>query len=240
MMHTTYYRNELIEIILLKNKPVIYREHNHVSTYTIGFIVDGTVTLTLDGKTTLYQQENFFITAPYQVHELSLPENYEMLSFSINAKLVYLYQPGPLFEMVSNLLDSLPITLKLTLVKTAIEKLYKCSPASIEDPNIRVIADMLRQQPEISIDIQKMAKYAYLSKFHYIKRFKEDVGITPHRFQLQNKIRKAQRLIDNGTPLSIVATDLGFFDQSHFIKCFKEVVGLTPLQYKRSAKRLPD
>lgn len=99
---------------------------------------------------------------------------------------------------------------------------------------------MLRQQPEVSIDIQNMAEHAYMSKFHYIKRFKGDVGITLHRFQLQNKIRKAQRLIENGTSLSIVAADLGFFDQSHFIKCFKEVVGLTPLQYKRSAKRLPD
>ena len=62
--------------------------------------------------------------------------------------------------------------------------------------------------------------------------------MTPHKFQMQNKVRKAQRMIEKGEPLSVVAMDLGFYGQSHFIKCFKNIVGLTPREYKQSFRRL--
>ena len=40
-----------------------------------------------------------------------------------------------------------------------------------------------------------MAQNAFVSKYHFIRRFKAEVGLTPHQFQLQNRIRKAQRLM---------------------------------------------
>lgn len=83
-----------------------------------------------------------------------------------------------------------------------------------------------------------MADEIYFSKFYYIKRFKQNIGMTPHKFQLQNKIRKAQRMIENGARLTVIATDLGFYDQSHFIKCFKSIVGITPSEYRQSFKKI--
>lgn len=37
-----------------------------------------------------------------------------------------------------------------------------------------------------------MAQNAFLNKYHFIRSFKAEAGLTPHQFQIQNRIRKAQ------------------------------------------------
>ena len=64
------------------------------------------------------------------------------------------------------------------------------------------------------------------------------MGLTPHQFQLQNRIRKAQRLMHNAETITEVALSTGFCDQSHFIKQFEKQVGLPPLTYKLSSQTI--
>jgi hypothetical protein len=49
---------------------------------------------------------------------------------------------------------------------------------------------------------RQWAKAAGVSQDQLIRRFKREVGLTPHRFLLQNRIRKAQRLIERGMPIA--------------------------------------
>ena len=79
---------------------------------------------------------------------------------------------------------------------------------------------------------------AFVSKYHFIRSFKAEVGITPHEFQLQNRIRKAQRLMRSSKTITEVALSTGFCDQSHFIKQFEKQVGLPPLTYKLSSQTI--
>ncbi len=83
-----------------------------------------------------------------------------------------------------------------------------------------------------------MAKNAFLSKYHFIRNFKAEVGLTPHQFQIQNRIRKAQRLIHKTDTITEVALATDFCDQSHFIKEFKKQIGLTPLTYKQASRTI--
>ncbi len=55
---------------------------------------------------------------------------------------------------------------------------------------------------------------------------------TPHRFQLQNRVRKGQRLLAGPATVAEAAA-AGFCDQSHFDRQFKRLVGLNPAAYKR-------
>jgi AraC-like DNA-binding protein len=84
-----------------------------------------------------------------------------------------------------------------------------------------------------------MAQNAFISKYHFIRSFKAEVGLTPHQFQIQNRIRKAQRLIHETDTITEVALTTGFCDQSHFIKQFEKYVGLPPLTYKYSSGIIP-
>jgi len=238
MNNTIYYRSEYLEIIHLKNKSITYNEHNHVSVYIIGLIIEGIVTLKCDEQIAFFSSDSFFVIRPYQIHGLLLPENYNMLSLCIHKDLVSKNKPNNLFNMLIDILSQSLLTVNPALLANAIEALYHCEPFQPFDSNIMSSAYILWKNPENNICVQSMADSIYFSKYHYIKRFKQIIGMTPHKFQLQNKVRKAQRLIEDGEPLTSIATGLGFYDQSHFIKCFKNIVGITPSEYKRSFKRL--
>ena len=93
----------------------------------------------------------------------------------------------------------------------------------------------------MKLSIDEMAQSLYISKYHFIRSFKQAVGLTPHQFQIQNRIRKAQHMLSNAdsiTSMTEVALTTGFCDQSHFIKHFERYVGLTPAVYKISCKML--
>lgn len=238
MDNTTYYRSEYLEIIQLKNKPIIYNEHNHVSVYTIGLVIEGVVTLKCNEQTIIFSPNSFFVIKPYQIHALLLPENYNMLSLCIHKDFVAKYEPNDLCGMLASLLSQSCLTVSYTLLVNAINALYNCEPFQSFDSSILASAYILWRSPESNICVQEMADEIYFSKFHYIKRFKQNIGMTPHKFQVQNRVRKAQRMIEKDEPLAIIAMDLGFYDQSHFIKCFKGIVGLTPSEYRQSFKKL--
>lgn len=92
----------------------------------------------------------------------------------------------------------------------------------------------IERYPESKFSVEEMARAAFTSKYHFIRSFKKEVGLTPHQFQIQNRIRKAQRLMNRTETITEVALNTGFCDQSHFIKQFEKMVGLTPTAYKMS------
>ena len=91
------------------------------------------------------------------------------------------------------------------------------------------------ENPENIYLIEQMAHDVCISPFHMIREFKKAFGLTPHQFQMQCKVRKAQKLLAERSS-SEVTFDAGFYDQSHMDRCFKKVVGLSPKEYKRAVK----
>ncbi len=92
--------------------------------------------------------------------------------------------------------------------------------------------------PEKNFRLEDLAKEIYVSKFNLVRKFKEEIGLTPHSFLVQNRIRKAKELLDQNMKITEVGAEVGFFDQSHFVKAFKSVVGITPSEYVRSLEKL--
>ena len=108
----------------------------------------------------------------------------------------------------------------------------------ISEPFIDLAKNQLERYPEKKLSIDEMAQSAYISKYHFIRSFKQVVGLTPHQFQIQNRIRKAQHMLNDIDSITEVALTTGFCDQSHFIKQFEKYVGLTPTVYKTSCRQL--
>ena len=84
----------------------------------------------------------------------------------------------------------------------------------------------------MKLSIDEMARSSYISKYHFIRSFKKAVGLTPHQFQIQNRVRKAQQMLKYVDNITEVALTTVFCDQSHFIKQFERYVGLTLLYTK--------
>ena len=72
-----------------------------------------------------------------------------------------------------------------------------------------------------------------VSPFHLVRVFTRAVGLSPHQYLVQTRIRHATRLLAQGLPCSLVAAMTGFADQSHLTTQFKRYLGITPASYQR-------
>jgi AraC-like DNA-binding protein len=98
-----------------------------------------------------------------------------------------------------------------------------------------VIKREILGNPELELSIDQMSKKVNVSSYHVIRKFSDENGLTPHKFQMQCRIRKAQKLLRQGYRVVDVAHMVGFCDQSHLDRVFKKQVGITPEQFINSA-----
>ena len=104
---------------------------------------------------------------------------------------------------------------------------------------VQQLCDTMENHAEKPLCLDDMAMQTHFSKYHLLRLFKQEVGLTPHQFQLQNRIRKAQKQILCCTSMAEVALDAGFCDQSHFIRQFEKLLGLSPTRYRCACWTLP-
>ncbi len=83
--------------------------------------------------------------------------------------------------------------------------------------------------------LQALARFAGLSAFHLCRVFREAVGMAPHAYQTQVRVRRAKALLRAGLPITQAAVEAGFYDQAHLTRHFKRIVGLTPGRYVADA-----
>lgn len=98
---------------------------------------------------------------------------------------------------------------------------------------LQPVMDVLRQRLEHTPALQELASLAGMSRYQLIRAFRRATGLTPHAWQIDQRIQEARRRLCEGQALAVVAHALGFADQSHFQRVFKAHAGATPGQYRR-------
>jgi len=83
-----------------------------------------------------------------------------------------------------------------------------------------------------SLKLDDVAAVAGMSRYHFIRAFRQAYGIAPHAFQVAQRVSSGRKLLSSGMSISKVAASLGFSDQSHFHRNFKKMVATTPKRYK--------
>ncbi len=97
----------------------------------------------------------------------------------------------------------------------------------------RVTEHILNHLAE-TVRLAELASLVGLSQSQFGRAFKASTGVTPHRWQLNARIAKAEELLlANTMPLSEIALVTGFAEQSHFSRVFKNVVGASPRAWQR-------
>ncbi len=84
-----------------------------------------------------------------------------------------------------------------------------------------------------NVDIDEIAKTAFLSKYHFIRSFKSLYGQTPHQYLKDIRIEKAKHLLKSDMPLQDVCLAVGYESMPSFSNFFKKAAGLTPLAYRQ-------
>jgi AraC-like DNA-binding protein len=104
-------------------------------------------------------------------------------------------------------------------------------PPGREPRAVRLSRAYLEEHAEEHVTLGALARFAGLSPFHLCRVFREAVGMTPHAYQTQVRVRRAKSLLRAGLPIALVAAEAGFYDQAHLTRHFKRIVGLTPGRY---------
>ncbi len=84
-----------------------------------------------------------------------------------------------------------------------------------------------------TITLSELCAMAGLSKYHFLRSFTRQKGISPYSYLEAVRIGNAKVYLEKGMPPMEVAYRTGFSDQSHFTNFFKKLIGLTPRQYMR-------
>ena len=93
-----------------------------------------------------------------------------------------------------------------------------------------------------TIRVMDLVRVVQFSPHRFDRVFKESFGCTPHQYVMRRRIERAQKLLlMSNDPLSRIAAECGFVNQSHLSNLFRKIVGETPGKWRRiHAKRHGD
>lgn len=82
-----------------------------------------------------------------------------------------------------------------------------------------------------NISLEDLSRHTGFSKYHFLRMFTKEKGITPYRFIECVKLTKAKEMLIQGIDIVDISSKLGFSSQSHFTNFFKKYTRVTPKQY---------
>ena len=101
-----------------------------------------------------------------------------------------------------------------------------------KDAFLMVVRDYIHDHIEDDITIDDLSHVANISKYHLIRIFRRQFGLTPHKYIMNHRINKVRNALKSGVSATQVAHEFGFFDTSHLNRHFKQAYGVTPKQYQ--------
>ena len=126
-------------------------------------------------------------------------------------------------KIESNLIDALSyLIINYSSYAKSIDSVY--ADTRIVKDTYELIQDSL----DTNFSLDSLAQNVGLSKYHFLRLFKKEFGLTPHHFIINQRINKAYSLITSGMKISQASLEAGFNDQSHFTRNFKKYYGYTP------------
>lgn len=138
------------------------------------------------------------------------------------------------------LLDLMIQELIVRLLQTKAKFLILNNPNQIfNDTRIGTVIKYIKENlTNKDINVDDLAKKAYMSTSHFHKQFKNTLGISPIDYVNSEKIKFSKKLIKESNDLRIseIAFKSGFNNASYFNRQFKKMELMTPQQFKNSIK----
>ena len=84
------------------------------------------------------------------------------------------------------------------------------------------------------LDLDAVAREAYLSRFHFAREFRRLFGVTPHQYLTERRVEHAKRmLVQTEKSVTEVCLEVGFSSLGSFSTMFQRRVGRSPNNYRR-------
>lgn len=129
----------------------------------------------------------------------------------------------PVFDHAGKVIGVMGVTQSYEVAKQALQ------PYLAIDRAVTCIRERFRKK----LTVPQLAAYVHLSPRQLHRKFVETFGTSPQAFILKVRIQAACELLQHGDhPISEVARETGFPDQSAFTQHFRRHIGATPRKYQ--------
>lgn len=137
-----------------------------------------------------------------------------------------------LFDALDNEQSSLNIeTCLYTFVESSFQITSPANRYKHAEP-IKRIREKLLDEVSEPHELESLAEEAGMSRYQLLRAFKNQYGLPPYAYLMDEKIKRSKVMLKAGESLSEVAHSLGFSDQAHFQRQFKKRLAVTPKYYQ--------
>lgn len=102
------------------------------------------------------------------------------------------------------------------------------------DPRVRRAIDLAHARYADPIGVEDLARAAAMSRYHFSRCFRAQVGSSPYQFLQRVRVQRAASLLRSGRSVAEVAHAVGIADASRFARAFAREVGCTPSRFAAS------
>jgi AraC-like DNA-binding protein/quercetin dioxygenase-like cupin family protein len=148
-------------------------------------------------------------------------------------------EPSSRSHPTSHVVDRLAEDVVVTALGLVVERYRQVglpAAATRDEPElVRAVREIIDDcyADNVRTSLAMLSAECGVTPFHIVRSFTRSVGLSPHRYLVQVRVRRARELLARGVPPSWAATMTGFTDQSHLTLQFKRYVGMTPGSYQR-------
>lgn len=124
-----------------------------------------------------------------------------------------------------------------------INRLVLHDPGETPQNADRQIAEALRYihgHLSEALSVDALASSCYLSRYYFMRRFKEATGCTVHSYILKKRLTAAAEQLNAGVGVQEAAHAAGFSEYSSFLRAFRKNFGMTPSEYQRRSHSLDE
>jgi len=133
-------------------------------------------------------------------------------------------------QAIEGLGTEILLGLRDSMAGEALLVLPHCRPGAL-----RMVEAYLRTHSAAPLTLDDLGALSGISKFHLLRSFRSEYGLTPHAYLLNLRVNAARQRLRGGAQPAQVALDCGFYDQSHLTRAFARCVGMTPAAYQKAA-----
>jgi AraC family transcriptional regulator len=131
--------------------------------------------------------------------------------------------------------ETLVALLSFDLVRHTGGRLPRLPAAGALNPQqVRLVIDYIEAHLSERPRISDLAALVNLTRYHFMRSFRQAVGVPPHQFMIGRRVERAKEMLsDQSQTIAGVASQTGFSTQLQLTRAFRRVVGTTPSEFRR-------
>jgi AraC family transcriptional regulator len=109
------------------------------------------------------------------------------------------------------------------------------SQSGLTSTQVRLVTEYMDSHLSAKTSISELAALVDLTRFHFIRAFKQSAGVPPHQYLIRRRVDRAKQLLaEQSASIAEVAERTGFGSPVQMTRAFRRVVGTTPSAYRRN------